>query len=199
MLYVSGSWLDNQVSVAAFGKENFWVAAYPYEPAGKQWYTEYGVWQWSSDRSFANVYSGMGRFDISQDYTGRFIKKATGTIAASKPPQPTPPIPQTKGSVYVVLAGDTLSGIGSKTGVAWPTLAQRNGLSAPYTIYPGQQLTTALSNAQPPQDADHEPHIVKAGETLSGIAARYGTSYQTLAQWNRLSNPNLIYPRQNLT
>ncbi|TYU88919.1 LysM peptidoglycan-binding domain-containing protein [Listeria monocytogenes] len=195
MLYVSGSWLDNQVSVAAFGKENFWVAAYPYEPAGKQWYTEYGAWQWSSDRSFSNVYSGIGRFDISQDYTGRFTKKATATVTQ---PSHTKPTPKTKSSVYIVVTGDTLSKIGGKVGVSWPTLAQINGLSAPYIIYPGQRLNIVGSTIELPKLINHITHKVKAGETLSGIAAKYGTSYQALAQLNGLSNPNLIYVGQQL-
>ena len=36
-------------------------------------------------------------------------------------------------------------------------------------------------------------HIVKAGETLSSIAQLYGTTWQTLAKINNLSNPNLIH------
>lgn len=41
-------------------------------------------------------------------------------------------------------------------------------------------------------------HIVQAGETLSSIAARYGTSYQILAQLNGISNPNVIHVGQRL-
>lgn len=41
-------------------------------------------------------------------------------------------------------------------------------------------------------------YTVKAGDTLSGIAGRLGTSWQHLAQVNGLSNPNLIYPGQKL-
>ncbi|MEF2736609.1 MAG: LysM domain-containing protein [Bifidobacterium choerinum] len=40
---------------------------------------------------------------------------------------------------------------------------------------------------------------MQADDTLSGIAAHFGTSWQTLAQGNHLSNPNLIYPGQTLT
>ncbi|OUO90612.1 hypothetical protein B5F40_06570 [Gordonibacter sp. An230] len=39
-------------------------------------------------------------------------------------------------------------------------------------------------------------HTVQAGETLSDIAAHYGTSWQVLAQTNGMANPNLIYPGQ---
>jgi len=42
-------------------------------------------------------------------------------------------------------------------------------------------------------------HIVQRGETLSLIAARYGTTWQAIAQANRLANPNLIRVGQRLT
>lgn len=41
---------------------------------------------------------------------------------------------------YTVKSGDTLSGIGAKLGVNWKTIASLNGISSPYTIYPGQKL-----------------------------------------------------------
>ena len=42
-------------------------------------------------------------------------------------------------------------------------------------------------------------HTVRSGDTLSGIAAAYGTSWQHLADINGISNPDLIYPGQVLT
>lgn len=42
-------------------------------------------------------------------------------------------------------------------------------------------------------------YTVQAGDTLSGIAAKYGTSWQAIAAKNGLANPNLIYPGQTLT
>ncbi|MFR3311727.1 LysM peptidoglycan-binding domain-containing protein [Collinsella aerofaciens] len=41
---------------------------------------------------------------------------------------------------YTVKSGDTLSEIGAKLGVAWKDIAAKNGISSPYTIYPGQVL-----------------------------------------------------------
>ena len=41
-------------------------------------------------------------------------------------------------------------------------------------------------------------YIVKSGDTLSGIANKYGTTYQKLASDNGISNPNLIYPGQKI-
>lgn len=37
-----------------------------------------------------------------------------------------------------------------------------------------------------------DTYVVKSGDTLSGIAAKYGTTYQDLAKYNNISNPNRI-------
>ncbi|AVJ51161.1 endolysin [Microbacterium phage Pikmin] len=41
-------------------------------------------------------------------------------------------------------------------------------------------------------------YTVKAGDTLSGIAAKYGTTWQELQRKNGIKNANLIYPGQVL-
>ncbi|RAQ97359.1 LysM peptidoglycan-binding domain-containing protein [Thermogemmatispora tikiterensis] len=41
-------------------------------------------------------------------------------------------------------------------------------------------------------------YTVVSGDTLSGIALRYGTSWQTLASYNHIPNPNLIFPGQQV-
>ncbi|WP_195430771.1 LysM peptidoglycan-binding domain-containing protein [Clostridium sp. D46t1_190503_E9] len=41
-------------------------------------------------------------------------------------------------------------------------------------------------------------YTVQSGDTLSGIAQRYGTTWEHLAQINNISDPNLIYPGQVL-
>lgn len=41
-------------------------------------------------------------------------------------------------------------------------------------------------------------YTVVAGDTLSGIAARYGTTYQKLAAYNGIANPNIIHVGQKI-
>ena len=41
-----------------------------------------------------------------------------------------------------------------------------------------------------------QSHVVRSGETLSIIAARYGKDYRDLARWNGLGDGSLIYPGQ---
>lgn len=49
--------------------------------------------------------------------------------------------------------------------------------------------------------AKEEPaqyYTVKSGDTLSGIASKYGTTYQKIAQLNGIADPNKIYVGQKL-
>lgn len=44
----------------------------------------------------------------------------------------------------------------------------------------------------------HYVHIVHKGETLSGIAKKYGTSHTKLASYNKIKNPDCIYVGQKI-
>ena len=41
-------------------------------------------------------------------------------------------------------------------------------------------------------------YVVREGDTLYNIAWRYGLDHRDLGRWNRISNPNRIYPGQRL-
>lgn len=51
---------------------------------------------------------------------------------------------------------------------------------------------------QPETSGDDIIYTVKSGDTLSGIAAKYGTTYQALASYNGISNPNVISVGQKI-
>ena len=42
-------------------------------------------------------------------------------------------------------------------------------------------------------------HVVRPRETLSAIAWRYGLDYRSIARWNRIRSPYVIYPGQRLS
>ena len=103
------------------------------------------------------------------------------------------PIQAPATSTYTVRSGDTLSSIASKFGTSYQALASLNGISNPNLIYVGQVLRVngSASNSS-------VYYTVRAGDNLSSIAAKFGTSYQSIAAFNGLSNPNLIYAGQTL-
>lgn len=135
-------------------------------------------------------------------YVGQvlMIKQAT---SASQSTTATPAKPASS-ATYTVKAGDTLSQIAASHGTSYQNLASLNHLSNPNEIYVGQTLklqATTSTPAQTPTPAastNQGTYTVKAGDTLSAIAAAHGTSYEVLAQVNGISNPNEIYVGQTL-
>ncbi|MDO4903217.1 MAG: LysM peptidoglycan-binding domain-containing protein [Limosilactobacillus sp.] len=109
-------------------------------------------------------------------------------------------------STYTVKSGDTLSGIAGQFGMNYSQLAQLNNISNPNRIYVGQVLqlksgsTTVSTNtaSQSTSSTSAGSYTVKSGDTLSGIAAKFGMSYSQVAQLNNISNPNRIYVGQVL-
>jgi LysM repeat protein len=65
-------------------------------------------------------------------------------------------------------------------------------------VVAGMIAVLVLSLAAQPAHAQTQIHVVRRGETLSAIAARYGTTPQSIVQLNGLPNPNYIYAGQRL-
>lgn len=61
-----------------------------------------------------------------------------------------------------------------------------------------EQPTQEQPQAEQIKEASPKVHIVKSGETLSKIATMYGTTWQELADINKLKQPNIIYPNQTI-
>lgn len=61
----------------------------------------------------------------------------------------------------------------------------------------GEHGSSEPSASSSPQN-DVTYYTVKSGDTLSGIASNYDTTYKYLAEINGIENPNLIYPGQTL-
>ena len=106
--------------------------------------------------------------------------------------------------VHIVQAGETLSGIARDYGVTQSTIMEANSITDPNLIFSGQQLVipscggsgaTAPSPAPAGQSA---VHVVQSGETLSGIATRYGVAVNAIMQANSISDPNRIFVGQRL-
>ena len=98
-------------------------------------------------------------------------------------------------------AGDTLSGIALRYGTTVDAIMQANGMTST-TIYVGQSLAIPSAGIPPPAPANppapttapaqQQPqsnpsqYVVQAGDTLIGLAARFGVTQQELAVTNGL-------------
>lgn len=106
--------------------------------------------------------------------------------------------PQSK--IHVVRSGETLSEIAESYGIGLSKVRAANGLRS-NNLRVGQRLVIpataknlggAVANASNASDSnDARMHTVRAGDTLSAIARRYGTSISKLKAVNNLKNNNL--------
>lgn len=146
----------------------------------------YGNWEMPNT---INVYDGFCLADdtVVQDGEGYTWKRAKDV----KEPE------QKKDYIeYVVVKGDTLSGIASKYGTTYQELASYNNIPNPDLIRIDQviKIPTNSSKAE-------IKYTVKSGDTLSGIAKKYNTTWQKIYEDNKEvigDNPNLIKPNQVL-
>jgi lysozyme len=90
--------------------------------------------------------------------------------------------------------GENLTWIARWYGTTVWAIAQANGISNINWIYAGQWLRIPGSSPAPGQFY----HVVRYGETLSGIAWRYGRSVWSIANANGIWNIHLIYAGQRL-
>lgn len=89
---------------------------------------------------------------------------------------------------YTVVAGDTLRGIGNRTGAGAEAIALANGLVEPFVIRPGQQLRIPAGRY----------HEVRAGQTGIAIARAYGVVWGAVVTENGLVPPYLLRVGQRL-
>ncbi|WAB10776.1 endolysin [Arthrobacter phage Tuck] len=213
LIYMSGS-VTHEVDWSPVVKAGYglWVAAYalgytpfngygaPAGPSGVGYWPFVAMWQYTST---GRLPGWNGNLDLNVFYGDRaaWLKYAAknGAVKAPAPaPKPAPapaPKPAPKpapAGTYTVKGGDSLSAIAAAHGTTWQALAKLNGIANPNVIRPGQVLK--LTGASAPATF----YTVRAGDSLSAIAARYGTSWQALAKLNGLANPNVIYPGQRL-
>ena len=64
--------------------------------------------------------------------------------------------------------------------------------------YDAAAIQQKVNEKQVPQPAATTTYTVQSGDALWSIARMYGTTWNTLAALNHLSNPNMIYPNQVL-
>lgn len=108
------------------------------------------------------------------------------------------------GGTYLVRSGDTLGAIAARAGTSVSALVRANDIRNPNLIVAGTRLRLSGSGGGSGSSYSDAPrggavHTVRAGETLSAIAARYGSTVSAIAKRNRLSNPNMVIAGRKLS
>ena len=166
------------------------------------WIAQYGTEEpndngkWSSWIGFqytsTGIIAGINGYVDRNKFTEQIFLENSGQI-------PTPIEPPDENNeqtiTYIVKRGDTLLQIALRYGTTVNTLVRLNNITNPNRIYVGQRLTIPGRS----RGSSNVTYVIKRGDTLSQIAARYGTTVNTLARLNNIRNINLIYAGQILS
>ncbi|RKZ78167.1 MAG: hypothetical protein DRR19_26890 [Candidatus Parabeggiatoa sp. nov. 1] len=99
-----------------------------------------------------------------------------------------------KANTITVVQGDTLYSIAKRCGHSLDEVAAWNNLQPPYSLSPGKNLLM-IPAVDVPNSKDEaaiqnlDYHTIAVGETLYGIARRYGHTLSEIAAWNDLQPP----------
>ncbi|HZQ06163.1 MAG TPA: LysM peptidoglycan-binding domain-containing protein [Anaerolineae bacterium] len=108
-----------------------------------------------------------------------------------------PTIARADGPSHIVAYGETLYSIARKYSVSPQALADANGITIESWVYAGQRLiipgegndlTETVSNTSP-----SGIYTVRAGDTLSGLARKFGVSVNALADANNIPPNGFLY------
>lgn len=193
------SMASRYVQVAAVAKKldcGLWIAEYAdMNPTGYQAHP----WREGAYACAIRQYTSTGRLNgwggdldlniayMTRDQWAKYVNPGGKPAAA---PAPSKPAPAPARKSEDTIAAEVIAG-------KWGNGQDRvNRLKQagynPATIQ--AKVNAKLGAAKPAA----RTYTVRAGDNLSSIAARYGTTYQALAAKNGIANPNLIYPGQVL-
>lgn len=180
MFYSNQSFFNTYLGTALTKRYAFWYARYTDTFDG----TDCGIWQYTSTGRVPGI-SGNVDLDLAYvDYPSVIRRAGLNHLSGTAPVPPHGP----QYITYVIQPGDTLSGIAQKYNTTVNALAKLNGISDPDKIYAGRTIRV-------PENGSSGPvyYTIRPGDTLSGIAQKYGATVSALTRLNGISDPDRIY------
>lgn len=218
MIYASKSWFDNQLNSDKLNGIDKWIAWWKTGADEQFDHNTYTIWQYTSNGTVDGI---NGRVDMNisyKDYTeGKTVEVETKPEISSDPQGSTLYLASEvmKGTfgdretrkqklggrwqevqdfidhIYnsdaQTLANETMAGKYGNGEVRKAVLGDK---------WDDVQAIINGKNKKVTNTQTTRTYTVQAGDTLSGIASKYGTTYQHLAQINGIADPSKIYTGQ---
>ena len=214
-VYANKNWWDNYL--AGLTRFTRWVARYNSELG----MDNVDIWQYTSGGTVAGISGNVDMNHCYRDFPAE-IGGGNGSTGNGNAPvqKPSAPSGSTLDLVVGVMQGKYGDGDARKTALGTryqevqeminhistasaATLASEvkagkygNGYTRKTVLGSRYQEVQNIVNGSSGTGATY--YTIKSGDTLSGIASKYGTTYQKLAQMNGISNPNKIYAGQKI-
>lgn len=190
---------DGRVYHVVEAGQSFWAIAIAYKITIKDLET------WNNLSRDSKLQIGQRLFIPGSNTEGYATPTPVGMVQTSTPG------PDGK-IVHTVEAYQTLSTIAVAYKVSVDTILALNGIQPDWFLQIGQKLVIQPSSATPtptplplspiqmltPESDGKYYHIVRSGETLSGIAAYYGLNLGDLMAWNGLNAASVLHPEEKL-
>jgi LysM repeat protein len=132
---------------------------------------------------------------------GRLVVGAAAVLLVAVLMLPDCALAQEK-TVHVVQQGENLFRLSLRYGTTVEAIRAANDLADDDSIFVGQRLVIPVSGEAPATTGSAATtggaYVVQRGDTLIGIALRYGLSVWELMEANGLAGPHLIYTGQRL-
>ncbi|NCT90019.1 LysM peptidoglycan-binding domain-containing protein [Cellulomonas sp. APG4] len=151
--------------------------------------------------------TSVGQIVAANGLDRRATIRAGQRLVIPQPAQaPAAPAAAPAARTHAVVSGDTVSAIAARYGTTVAAVVQANGLDSRAFIRAGQTLTiptgaggaAPVAASAPASSTGARTHTVARGETVSGIAARYGTTVTAVVQANGLDSRAFIRAGQKL-
>ena len=132
-------------------------------------------------------------------------ESVTETVEIPVPTTPPTPTPTStpEAFIYIVREGDTLGSIADEFGITWREIDAVNELENPNVLSIGQgieipQDAPVVLNSDGTVRPGERTHTVVQGDTLLGIALKYGKTLDEVAQANNIVAAELIQIGQEI-
>ena len=221
-IYASKSWFDTKLNSSRLNRFDKWIAWWNKGASFDK--NIYGLWQYTSSGSVNGISGNVDMNEAYKDYPS-IINNNSNSSSNTPAKKSIEQLAQevlagdwgngedrknrlvAEGYNYDVVQArvNELSGIFSKKSneeIANEVLAGKwdNGSERKKKLqaagYDYDAIQTIVNQKSGVNSS--KTYIVKSGDTLSGIASKFGTTYQEIAKKNGIANPNKIYPGQVL-
>ena len=127
----------------------------------------------------------------------RLVVKNSGNKQTSSPTTASTSISSSAGSQkYTVASGDSVWSIANKFGITMDQFRSWNNIKNDY-VYPGQSVRVSGTATAANQTASTSNYTVVSGDSVWGIADKFGISRDQFIQWNNIKD-NFVYPGQSV-